>query len=108
MSNRVRIYLPVLRRIYKVGDKAKRDFVRKCDGGFLDCISDCAKNVLKGNVSLTDRQKTKLRRSLNDLRELSIMKTELRNKRRILQKGGFLTAILSPILGVLANLLLLK
>jgi len=76
MSNRVRSYLPVLRRIYKVDDKAKRDFVRKCDRGFLDCISECAKNVLKGNVPLTGRQKTKLRRSQNDLRELSVMKTD--------------------------------
>ena len=108
MSKRVRKYLPVLRRINKLGDKAKRDFVRKCDRGFLDCISECAKNVLKGNVQLTDRQKMKLRRSQNDLRELSTKKTALQNKRRILQKGGFLTALLPPILGVLANLLLLK
>jgi len=108
MSNRVRNYLPVLRRTNKLGNKAKRDFVRKCDRGFLDCISECAKNVLKGNVPLTDRQKMKLRRSQNDLRELSTKKTALQNKRRILQKGGFLTALLPPILGVLANLLLLK
>jgi len=108
MSKRVRKYLPVLRRINKLGDKAKRDFVRKCDRGFLDCISECAKNVLKGNVPLTDRQKTKLRRSRKDLRALSIKKTALRNKRRILQKGGFLSALLPPVLGVLASLLIPK
>jgi len=108
MSKRVRKYLPVLRRINKLDDRAKRDFVRKCDRGFLDCISECAKNVLKGNVPLTDRQKTKLRRSRKDLRALSVKKTALRNKRRILQKGGFLTALLPPILGVLANLFLPK
>ena len=67
----------------------RRDFVHKCDRGFFDCISECAKNVLKGNVPLTDRQKTKLRRSQNDLRELLIKKTALRNKRRILQKVAF-------------------
>jgi len=109
MSKRVRKYLPVLRRINKLGEKAKRNFVRKCDRGFLDCIRECAKNVLKGNVPLTDRQMTKLRRSRKDLRALSIGKTTLRNKcRRILQKGGFLNALLPPTLGVLANLLLPK
>jgi len=100
MSSRIRKYLPVLKPINKLGDRAKRDFVRKCDRGFLDCISECAKNVLKSNVPLTDRQKTKLCRSRK--------KTALRKKRRILQKGGFLTALLLPILGVLANLLLPK
>ena len=108
MSKRVRKYLPVLKRINKLGDRAKHDFVRKCDRGFLDCISECAKNVLKGNVPLTARQKTKLRRSRKDLRALSAKKTALRKKRHILQRGGFLTALLPPILGVLANLLLPK
>ena len=75
MSRRIKKYLPVLKRIDKLGDKAKWDFVRKCDREFLDCISECAKNVLKGNVPLKVRQKTKLRRSRNDLRALSVKKT---------------------------------
>jgi len=106
MSKLVRKYLPVLKRINKLGEKAKRDYVRKCDREFLDCISECTSNVLKGNVPLTKRQKTKLRRSRKDLRALSVKKTALRKKRRILQKGGFLGALLPPVLGVLANLIL--
>jgi len=106
MSKRVKDYLPVLKRIRKLGEKAKRDYVRKCDKEFLDCISECAKNVLKGNVALTTRQKTKLRRSKNDLRALSVKKTALRKKRRILQKGGFLSALLPPVLTVLSELFL--
>jgi len=106
MSRRVRKYLPVLKRIAKLGDKAKRDYVRKCDKEFLDCISECAKNVVKGNVPLTNRQKTRLRRSRNELRALSVKKTSLRKKRRILQKGGFLTALLPPVLGILSSLFL--
>ena len=35
-----------------MGDRAKREYVRKCDKDFLDCISECAKNVIKGNVPL--------------------------------------------------------
>ena len=99
MSSRVWKYLPVLKHINKLADRANRDFVRKCDRGFLDCI----KNALKGNVLLTNRQKTKLRRSRKYLIALSVKKTALRKKRRILQK-----ALLPPILGVLNNLLLQK
>jgi len=105
MSRRVKKYLPVVKRITKLCEKAKRDYVRKCDKEFLDCISECAKNVLKGNVALTDRKKTKLRRSRNDLRALSVKKT-LRKKRGILQKGGFLSALLPPVLAVLSELFL--
>jgi len=106
MSSRVRKYLPVLKRITTLGDNAKRDYVRKCDKEFLNCISECAKNVVKGNLPLTNRQKTRLRRSRNDLRALSVKKTSLRKKRHILQKGGFLTALLPPVLEILSSLFL--
>jgi len=104
MSLRVKKYLPVLKRIRKLGDRARRDYVRKCDREFIDCVSECAKNVIKGNVSLTDRQKARLRRNRNDLRAVSLKKTSLRKKRRIVQKGGFLTALIPPVLSALVGL----
>ena len=48
--------MPMLEKIRKIGDKARSDFVRTCDKEFLYCISECAKNVIKGNVPLTDSQ----------------------------------------------------
>ena len=104
MSARVRQYASVLKRIRKMGDKAKRAYVRKCDKSFVDCISECAKNIIKGNVPLTKRQKARLRRSRNDIRALSVKKTSLRKKRKILQKGGFLTALLPPVLALLGGM----
>ena len=104
MSLRVKRYLPVLKRLSKLGDKVKREYVRKCERQFIDCVSECAKNVIKGNVPLSGRKKSELRRKKKDLRELSLKKTSLREKRRILQKGGFLTALLPTILAVLGSL----
>ena len=98
-------YLPVLKRIRRMGEKAKRQYVRKCDKEFVNCVSECAKNVIKGNVPLNDRQMTNLRRKRNDLRALSKKKTSLRAKRKIIQKGGLLTALLPPVLAVLGSLL---
>ena len=106
MSQRARKFLPMLKRIRKMDEREKGVFVRKCNKEFLDCVSECAKNVIKGHVPLTDRQKTNLRRRRNDPRALSIKKTSLRKKRRILQKGGFLTALLPPVLSILGSLLL--
>jgi len=36
-------YLPTFRRIHRMGQKAKRDYVEKCDREFIDCVSECAK-----------------------------------------------------------------
>jgi len=88
-----------------MSDRAKRDYARNCDRSFIDCISECAKNIIKGNVPLTNRQKVRLRRSRNDIRALSMKKTSLRKKRKILQKGGFLTALLPPVLALLGGML---
>ena len=96
----------MLKRIRKMDDRAKREYVRKCDKEFVDCVSECAKNVIKGNVPLNERQMTNLRRKRQDLRALSKRKTSLRTKRKILQKGGFLGALLPPVLSVLGSLLL--
>jgi len=106
MSERVKKYLPVLKRIRRLGDKAKKAYVRKCNREFIDCVSECAKNVIKGNVPVTDRQMTNLRRKRYDLRTLSKKKTSVKTKRKILQKGGFLSALLPPVLSVLGSLLL--
>jgi len=60
----------------------------------------------KGNVPLTNAQMSKLRPRREDLRALSVKKTSLANKRKIIQKGGFLSALLAPAFSVLAALLL--
>jgi len=104
MSDRVKRYLPVLKRIRKLGNKARREFIRKCDKDFIDCVSECARNLLKGNVPLTKRQMTNLRRKRQDLRALSKKKTSMRAKRKIVQKGGFLSALMPPVLSVLTSL----
>ena len=106
MSERTRRYLPLLKQINRLGDRAKRQFVKKCDREFLDCVSECAKNVIKGNVPLKPTQLRRLRGERKNVRALASKRTSLRKKTRILQKGGFLAALLPPVLGVLGSLLL--
>ena len=79
--------------------------MKKCNKEFVDCIIECAKNVLRGNVPLTTQQNAKLRRNKQNMRALSIKKTSLRKKRRNIQKDDFLGAILTPVLSLLGGLL---
>lgn len=101
----MRRYLPVLRRIHRLGDKAKRNLIKTCDRQLIDCFCECSKNILKGNVPLKEPQLRKLRREKKNLRTLALKKTSLKKKRKILQKGGFLGALLTPALAILGNII---
>jgi len=46
MSRQIRQYLPVLKQIVLMRDSARRTYLKNCDRRLLDCVSECAKNVL--------------------------------------------------------------
>ena len=54
----------------------------------VNSLSECAHNVLKGNVLQKTAQKTKLRHYRKHLRNL-VKRTSLKKKRKLLQTGGF-------------------
>lgn len=101
----MRKYLPVLRSIQRLSEKDKRRIIELCDKNLIDCFCECSKNILKGNVPLTTAQLRKLRREKHNLRQLAVKKTSLKKKRKILQKGGFLGALLIPALSAISGLL---
>jgi hypothetical protein len=60
---------------------------------------------VNGNVKITKAQRKKLARHAQVLRTLSTRKTPINKKKKILiQKGGFLPALLAPVLGLAASL----
>ena len=63
MSQLTKKYLPILKRINKMADKNRKEYLRKCNREFIDYLSECATNVLRGNVPLTSRQGEKLKRN---------------------------------------------
>lgn len=71
--------------------------VKSADRGLVQCLCECSLNILKGHVRLSAAQKKKLARHKRDLRSLVARKTKLASKKRILQKGGFLPALLAPL-----------
>ena len=79
--------------------------VDMCDRNLIDCLCECSKNILKGNVPLKRAQLEKLRREKHNLRLLALKRTPLRKKKKILQKGGFIGLVLGPALAVAGSLL---
>lgn len=71
----------------------------------VKALCECSMNVLRGNVKLSSHQKKRLSRYKQGMRALSRGNTSMKRKKQILQKGGFVGALLKPVLGVLGGLL---
>lgn len=73
----------------------------------LQCICDCANNFLAGNVPFTQDRINKLKRYQKQIRILANKNDpDLEKKRKILvQYGGFLPLLLTPILSIASTLL---
>src|SRR5437867_901225 len=105
MSQTLKKYSPYLRLLHKSSPKARNALTRQhCSPEFVKCICECVKNVLVGNVSLSPEHKRRLKRHKRSLRRLVLKKTPLSEKKRIVQSGGFLGALLGPIVKVLGGM----
>src|SRR5260221_5342422 len=105
MSGRVKKYKQQLRLLHDASPKIRKSLIVGCRPQMLSCICECAVNILKGNVPLTSGQKKKLCRHKHSLRLLSNKKVAIKSKKKLLQTGGFLGALLTPILSLLGGLL---
>ena len=83
--------------------------IGKADKELINCICECALNILKGSVPLKPQDKKKLIKRKRDLRALTSKSTSIVDKKRIIQKGnGFLPMLLRPIIATLGSLLFKK
>lgn len=97
MSRRLQRYAPLLALLARATPPIRRAVLRGNDPGLLQCLCECVKNVLNGNVPLTRAHKTRLQRYKTGLRTLVKKSVPLHKKGRIVQRGGFLGALLAPL-----------
>src|SRR6218665_3326565 len=105
MSSRILKYLDHLRMLKKATSKMRKKIMTGCNRSLLCCLCECAQNVIKGNVPLSKPQKSKLSRFRDKLRILALKKTRVVVKKKIVQTGGFLAALIPPVLSFLGMLL---
>ena len=74
-----------------------RVIINKGNENLVKRLCECARNILKGNAPLKKSQKGRLRRYKKDLKILIQRNTSLHERKRILQKGGFVGALLAPL-----------
>lgn len=91
----------LLKMLHKASPKLRKALLADLPPEIIHILSECALNILKGNVTLSKTHKEKLRRHRKDLRALSKSRTAVKKKKEIIQKGGFLPSILAGILPAL-------
>ena len=88
-------------KLLKVLSTAKPQMVKAvigaADKDLITCLCECAHNVIKGNVPLSKAHLTRLQRHKKHIRELAKKRTTQQRKRKLLQTGGFLPALLAPL-----------
>lgn len=97
----------ILRAICHLNAKQRSALLSKANFDFMRCICECAFNILRGNVPLEKKYKTRLRKHAPILRKLVDRRDNVSKKKKIIvQNGGFLPSLLIPIVShVLTSLL---
>lgn len=98
MSARVKKQAHLLKALAKAHPHVCHVILKGADKELLKCLSECAYNILQGNVTLTKSQKARLTKYKQKLRKVANKKTSLKEKHKLVQTGGFLPALLAPLL----------
>jgi hypothetical protein len=108
MSKRLNRNLDYLKKLKGVKKVSKRnDYLKNANDDLVACLVECVANIVRGNVPMTTKQKSNLKCHLRSLRDLSKVRNLKKAKKKLLkQKGGFLPAVLTPILVAAAGTLL--
>ena len=105
MTARLKKHLEFLKVLQKSKGKLRKNLLKDIDNDVLKCLCDCAHNTLCGNLPLSSVHFKQLKKHKNKLRVLASKKVSLKKKKHLVQSGGFISALLAPLLTVAATLL---
>jgi hypothetical protein len=105
MSRRVQQLLAALKQLKRLSALDKKKFLKSCNKDFVHGLCECIRNLLNGRVPLKTSHLKCLGRHKQSLRKLALKNTSLKKRKQILQKGGFLELLISPLISGLGSLL---
>ena len=91
----------LLKTLHKCKPNAQKAFISGAPNHLIKLLCEVCLNILKGNVGLKSSEKSKLVKYKSSLRSLAKKSTSQTQRRKLLQRSGFLGAILTPLLGSL-------
>lgn len=108
MIGRVTSHKDLLRALFTLKPKYRDTLLKNCGEEEINCITECIFNVLKGKVTIKDKDKNKLKKHKSVLRKLISKGSHKTRKQIFVQKGGaflpiILGSVLSALLGSIIN-----
>ncbi len=86
--------------------KVRNTIIQTTEDPVITCICECVANLLYGCVPVNTKEKKELANHALIMRKLVKRNIRVADKRKILkQSGGFLPALLGPILGIASGLI---
>lgn len=75
----------------------------------INSVTEVAANTLKGNICYNNRSRSKLKQFQQEIRSIAKPKLSVKQRKNIIiQRGGFLSTLLAPILAAVASELITK
>jgi len=105
MGHRLKEIHKELKKLKRLSPKARVKFFKSCSSDCVIKVCECIKNVLNANLNIKPSHLKKLSRHKQTLRALALKSTSLARRKRLLQKGGFITALLPALIPAVASLL---
>lgn len=97
MSERLKKHALMLKLLAQAKPVMCKAIIQAADRDLIICLCECAQNILNGNVPLSKCHLKRLQRYRSDVRKFARKRTTKHTKKKILQRGGFLSALLAPI-----------
>ena len=106
MSSRVKKHMHLLQFLCHCERPQRKALLTSLNKDQINSICECIDNFLSGNVSIDIELKQKLYKKKAILRKLRDKGVNHRSKKRLLvQHGGFLPALLLPVLSVASSII---
>ena len=106
MSARLKRNFNLLEVLTKAPFKQQKVILANGTDDLILCLAEIVQNLLKGNVKISQMQRRKLQKYKFLLRNIANKQTDIVTKKKLLtQKGGLLSALLQPAIGLIASLL---
>jgi len=94
-----------LKQLHSCKRGSRSTIIRKASNDNIDALSEVALNTLLGNIPLNQHQRRVLKKHRSAVRKLAHKKISRKRKKHFLvQKGGFLPLLLTPVLSILGGL----
>lgn len=91
----------ILRALFHLNDNQRVTILRTGSRELIKFICECSLNILRGNLKLSDCEKSRLRKYAGVLRKFALSPGKFRTKRRLIVQygcGSLFSALLVPII----------